>query len=141
MKKTFQTDFNRPLQTGVDNKILDNLTKVFQTRKQKQKTKTTQHYQTQDVNWKDTIRLLNVLRTPNILPVSRCQKIIFQGILGPIKLYLFIFLYTAQGRGGVVKLGHSDRHLVKNSRRKDLIGKKFFLLDTLKTKFWTVNLK
>ena len=34
-----------------------------------------------------------------------------------------------QGRGGFVKLGHFDKHLIKKSR------KKFFLLDTLKTAF------
>ena len=47
-----------------------------------------------------------------------------------------------QGRGGLVKLGHSEKHFVKNSRKKGLAGKtlKFFLLDTVKTTFWMVNL-
>ena len=47
-----------------------------------------------------------------------------------------------QGRGGFVKLGHFDKHFVKNSRKKGPAGKisEFFLLDTLKTTFWMVNL-
>ena len=42
-----------------------------------------------------------------------------------------------QGRGGFVKLGHFDKHFVKNSRKKDPAGKisEFLLLDTLKTTF------
>ena len=40
-----------------------------------------------------------------------------------------------QGREGFVKLGHFDKHFVKNSRQKGPAGKisEFFLLDTLKT--------
>ena len=47
-----------------------------------------------------------------------------------------------QGREGFVKLGHFDKHFVKNSRKKSPAGKisKFFLLATLKTTFWMVNL-
>ena len=44
-----------------------------------------------------------------------------------------------QSKGGFVKLGHFDKHLVKKSRKKGLAGK-FFLLDTLKTTFWIVHL-
>ena len=42
-----------------------------------------------------------------------------------------------QGRGGFVKLGHSDKHFIRKSRKKAPQGKflKFFLLDTLKTTF------
>ena len=42
-----------------------------------------------------------------------------------------------QGRRGVVKLGHFDKHFVKNSRKNGPAGKisEFFLLDTLKTTF------
>ena len=42
-----------------------------------------------------------------------------------------------QGRGGFVKLGHLDKHFVKNSRKKGPVGKisEFFLLDTLKNTF------
>ena len=42
-----------------------------------------------------------------------------------------------QGIGGFVKLGHFDKHFVKNSRKKGSAGKisEFFLLDTLKTTF------
>ena len=47
-----------------------------------------------------------------------------------------------QGRGGFVKLGHFDTHFIKNSIKKGPAGKiwEFFLLDTLKTIFWMVNL-
>ena len=47
-----------------------------------------------------------------------------------------------QGWVGFVKLGHFDKYFVKNSRKKGPTGKilKFFLLDTLKTTFWIVNL-
>ena len=45
------------------------------------------------------------------------------------------------GREGFVKLGHFDKHFVKNSRKKIAPqGKIFFLLNTLKTTFWVVNL-
>ena len=36
----------------------------------------------------------------------------------------------SQGRGGFMKLGHSDKHFVKNSRKKGPVGKNvevFFL--------------
>ena len=47
-----------------------------------------------------------------------------------------------QDRGGLVKLGHFDKHFIKKSRRKAPQGKilEFFLLDTLKTTFWMANL-
>ena len=47
-----------------------------------------------------------------------------------------------QGEGAFVKLGHFEKHFVKNSRKKDPGGKisEFFLLDTLQTTFWMVNL-
>ena len=47
-----------------------------------------------------------------------------------------------QGRGGFVKLGHFDKHFVKNSGKKGSARKisEFFLLDTLKTTFLMVNL-
>ena len=42
-----------------------------------------------------------------------------------------------QDRVGFVKLGHFDKHFVKNSRKKGPAGKisEFFLLDTLKAPF------
>ena len=42
-----------------------------------------------------------------------------------------------QDRGGFVKLGHSDKHFIKKSRKKNPQGNifEFFLLDTLKTTF------
>ena len=42
-----------------------------------------------------------------------------------------------QGRGGFVKLGHFDKHVIKKLRKKAPQGKdlEFFLLDTLKTTF------
>ena len=43
------------------------------------------------------------------------------------------------GKGGFVKLRHSDKYFVKNSRKNALLGK-CFLLDSLKTAFWVVNL-
>ena len=62
----------------------------------------------------------------------------FQGFIFPYYMLLTgaqpeIF----QGRGGLVKLGHFDKHFVKNSRKKGPAGKisEFFLLDTLKTTF------
>ena len=38
-----------------------------------------------------------------------------------------------QGRGGIVKLGHFNKHFIKKSRKNTQPGKilKFFLLDTL----------
>ena len=47
-----------------------------------------------------------------------------------------------QGRGGFVKLGHFDKHFVKNLIKKGPTGKisEFFLLDTLKTTFSMANL-
>ena len=44
-----------------------------------------------------------------------------------------------QGRGGFVELGHFHKHFAKNAR-KDLVGKHFFLPDTVKTTFWMENL-
>ena len=46
-------------------------------------------------------------------------------------------LEVFQGRGGFLKLGHFDKHFVKNSRKKGPVGKlsELFLLDTLKTAF------
>ena len=40
-----------------------------------------------------------------------------------------------QGRRGFVKLGHFDKHFVKNSRKKAGKISEFFLLDTLKIHF------
>ena len=49
----------------------------------------------------------------------------------------------SQGRRGFVKLWYSAKHFVINSRKTVTQGKmlKFFLLDTLKTAFWIVNLR
>ena len=44
-------------------------------------------------------------------------------------------LEVFQGRGGFLKLGHFDKHFVKNSRKKAGKVWEFFLLDTLKTTF------
>ena len=46
------------------------------------------------------------------------------------------------GRGGFVKIGHLNKHFLKNTRKEDPTGKifVFFLLDTLKTTFGTENL-
>ena len=42
-----------------------------------------------------------------------------------------------QGRGDFLKLGHFDKHFIKNTRKKAPQRKisEFFLLDTLKTTF------
>ena len=59
-----------------------------------------------------------------------------------LKIHIFIVYEGAQPeifqvRVGLVKLGHFDKHFVKNSRKKTPSGKisEFFLLDTLKTTF------
>ena len=45
------------------------------------------------------------------------------------------------GQGGFVKLGHSDNHFVKNSRKKGPAGKNSEVSSyTLKTTLWLVNL-
>ena len=46
------------------------------------------------------------------------------------------------GHWSFVELGHFDKHFVKNTRKKGPAWKiwEFFLLDTLKTIFWTENL-
>ena len=66
--------------------MLDNLTENFQTRKQEETPP--------DIGSKLKVHKMptNILHMPNIIPVSRCQKISIQGILSPINLYLFIFL-------------------------------------------------
>ena len=45
-------------------------------------------------------------------------------------------------RGGVVELGHFDKHFIKTTKRKGPTGNilKFFLLGILKTTFWMDNL-
>ena len=47
-----------------------------------------------------------------------------------------------QGKLVFMKLGHFDKHFVKKSRKKTRQRKilVFFLVDTLKTTFWTENL-
>ena len=47
-----------------------------------------------------------------------------------------------QGSGVFVKIGHLSKHFLKNTRKEHPTGKifVFFLLDTLKTTFWTENL-
>ena len=49
---------------------------------------------------------------------------------------------TFQGRGCFLKLGHFDKHFLKNSGKKTMQQKILepFVLDTLKTIFWMVNL-
>ena len=84
---------------------------------------------------------LHIMRTMN--------GVISRYVLTPQRLFHFIacvlFLSFSsgaqpeifQGRGSFAKLGHFDKHFVKNSRKIGPAGKisEFFLPDTLKTTF------